>query len=204
MSPKKFIWDRYHPDRKRLYRKNLKEEREKFLRESSGLLNSPDISTDEFGREITVTPPHYIDPDPPKPFLKKQFIKISRELFLVTAKRDLLTISEIRVLLFILAKCNFNNEFIYHNKDIAYDLNLDFQTISRALKKLRNLGYIVKSQEFIGYQIYTRFSWKGSEQEFIVQRRLEEILDDEESYQRKERGETDKYGYDIPPEEKKE
>lgn len=200
--PRNILWGE-KPDKKRLFRKNLKEERADFLRRRDNNLNGGYCDIDESGLTILVPLPH-IDPEEHKLFLKKHFIKVSRPLFLVTAKRDLLTISEIRVLLFILARCGFNNEFIYHNKDIAHELNLTYSTVSRALKKLSNLGYITKSHEFMGYQIYTRFSWKGSEQEFIVQRRLEERRDGEEVYQRQKSGELDKYCYEIPPEEKKE
>lgn len=200
--PRKITWEPGNPKYKpyRGYRARLKEARAEELISRDRMINGPEMTLDEFGREILTNPP-YTDPDPPKPFRKRNFIKIFRQHFLATAIKDLLTISEYRVLLFILAKCSFNNEFIYHNKDIAFELNLTFPTVSRTLKKLVNLGYISKSHEFIGYQVYSRLSWKGSEEEYSIQRRLEVLLDAQESYARTQRGEIDKYGYELPPEE---
>ena len=197
--------------KERGYREKLKEVRADEVNERNRLLNSEDFLRDEFdkiileksGEAIKIIPP-YTDPDPPKPFRKRHFIKLFKLHLTVTAVKDLLTIAEIRVLLFILARCGFNNEFIYHSKNIANELNLAYSTVSRALKKLVNLGYIRHSEDFIGYQIYSLLSWKGSDEDYEIYSDLEFLRNKEESYQRKQRGEIDKYGYDIPPEEKKE
>lgn len=92
----------------------------------------------------------------------KHFIKVSREVCIMLSIRDLLTIAELRVLLFIISKTDFLNVFIFHTKDIAYALNITPPTVSRALTKLIDLGLIQRSQEFIGFQVYTRLCWKGT------------------------------------------
>ena len=135
-------------------------------------------------------------------FHKKPFIKVSREALLLIAFKDLLTISESRVLLFIISKASFNNAFIYHNKDIAYALNLSFSTVSRAFKKLLKLGYMDKSVEFTGFQICTQLCWKGKKYICSVQGAFEQQCDIVENKRKYEAGEIDGFGREIPQEER--
>lgn len=115
----------------------------------------------------------------------KLFLKVSREAMIKIAINDLLTVAESRVLLFILAKADFHNEFIYHTKDISYQLNITPSTVSRSLTKLVELGFIDRSAEFIGYQVCTKVCWKGTKPAYKIQAKLESVFDYEADDRRK-------------------
>ena len=100
---------------------------------------------------------------PQRAKLKGGWFMASQEGLAVLAKHDL-SIREMRVLLYLMSKLDFENFIYVPQADVAKELQLDKGNVSKCVKKLIELGIIIKGPK-VGraatFRLSPDFGWKG-------------------------------------------
>ncbi|MFC4075261.1 helix-turn-helix domain-containing protein [Salinithrix halophila] len=107
--------------------------------------------------------PAYIAFPLTKKYLKGDFFLAMQEGFIQISKMRL-TGEQLKVLLFLMGKLDFENWIPVNQKEIAEELSLKRPNVSRALKRLEENGIIVKGEKngrSWTYRLETSYGYKG-------------------------------------------
>lgn len=81
-----------------------------------------------------------------------------------------LQMTDIRVLLFMLARMEVANHIRLRTIDVANQSGLARQNASTSLRKLVDRGYLVKAEPF-GWRLHPSYAWRGNPAGEVVKRR---------------------------------
>lgn len=102
---------------------------------------------------------------PQKAKIKEGFMMIFQEAFETYSKDKSISGAKRRVLEFLLAKMDYENEVYETQRDLAEELETTQQEISKSVRSLEEAGYIkiipTKGTVYI-YRINPNLAWKGS------------------------------------------
>lgn len=93
------------------------------------------------------------------------------------ARSNQLNPSTLRVLLYIIAKVEYQNILYKRQIEIALELNMQPTTVSRAFHFLKTQGIIEKSMEVRGYILHEALAWKGTRKSRYRRRFIRDIYE---------------------------